>query len=140
MNPWYETRAEVIEAVERGVSGVADYESGDVGPVTFDSMTFPYVEVLPEATDYEGGNEWQHSVRINSYFQRGRSTDYLDMLTIAMGALDNALVELADVDSVRTYYPQTIEDYAGTGEGDTMLVLISVQLSVGTSIDLAEHT
>lgn len=139
MNPWLETRRDVIEAVERGATQVSEFEAGDSGPVTFDAMSFPYVEVLPEAMDYQGGNDWQHSLRLNMYFQRGRSTDYLDLLAVAMEALQNALGELAGVESVRSYYPQTIEDYSGE-PNDTLLILISVQLAVGTSIDLAEHT
>lgn len=134
----YQSRADCLEAVEHGVANAAaDGPLRDpvVGPVSFDRIDYPYTQVLPESTDYQGGNEFEHTIRLNCIFTRERDEDYLTFLSATFDAVEAALAALADVDCVYHYLPTTVEDFAGERD-DTMLVMISVQLLVGSQVDL----
>lgn len=141
---WAAHRIPVVEAIRDGAAHVSD-DVGDpvIGPTTFDSVRYPYAEVLPESSTHQGGNEFEHLVRLNLYFERGRVREdhpggqYLDHLATAMDATIHALGELADREVVVTYVPTNIEDFAGELD-NTLLLLISVQLRVTTLADLSQ--
>jgi hypothetical protein len=137
MNLWYESRANVIEAVERGAATVDRLNGPTLGPTTFSSIDYPEIQVLPESMDQQDGNEYVHTIRLNCFFQRSRGVSYLDHLRAAMDATQAALDEVRDVDCVYSFVPTSIEDFAGESDADALL-LISVQLQIATLIDLAD--
>ena len=135
----YQSRRDAIRAVEHGAATVDELHDPVVGPVSFGDgrIDYPYVQVLPESTDQQSGNDWQHTVRLNCIFERTRESDYLRFLEVTFDAVAAALDALADVSCAYSFVPTTIEDFAGQDDGD-MLVMISVQIQVGTLVDLAE--
>jgi len=137
MNQFYESRKNVIEAVEHGASTIERLNGPHVGPTTFDRIDYPQVQVLPESMDQQSGNEYTNYIRLNCFFQRKRGTTYLEQLEAALDALGAALDELSTVDCVLSYFPTTIEDFAGE-QDNTALLLISIRIQVGTLIDLAD--
>lgn len=133
----YQSRADCIEAVEHGAAIAADggpLREPVVGPVTFDRVDYPYTQVLPESTERQGANDWQHTIRLNCIFTRERDEDYLTYLSATFDAVAAAMDALADVSCVYYYQPTRVEDFAGERD-NTMLVMISVQLTVGSQID-----
>jgi len=146
MTIWNEQRRSVIEAVEAGAAAIDELDDPFIGPTTFDRLSYPAVQVLPESSNDNGGNEWLHQVRLNCYFERqreraGQSNErYLDMLAAAMDAVNESLIELSATDEVLHYRPTVIEDYAGSDPGGTQLVLISTRIQASTVVDLAEET
>ena len=135
----YQSRRDAIRAVEHGASTVDELHDPVVGPVSFGDgrIDYPYVQVLPETTTQQSGNDWQHTIRLNCIFERTRESDYLRFLEVTFDAVAAALDALADVSCAYSFVPTTIEDFAGQDDGD-MLVMISVQIQVGTLVDLAE--
>jgi len=135
----YQSRRDAIAAVEHGASTVDELHDPVVGPVSFGDgrIDYPYVQVLPETTTQQDGNDWQHTIRLNCIFERTRQSDYLTFLEVTFDAVAAALDALADVSCVYSFIPTTIEDFAGQDDGD-LLVMISVQIQVGTLVDLAE--
>ena len=140
MNPWqalYESRSNAIEAVSHGASRVEELHDPEIGPVTYGNrIDYPYVQVLPETTTQQDGNDWQHTIRLNCIYERDRDSDYLRFLEVTFDAVREALDELSDVSCVYSYVPATVEDFAGEDDGN-LLVMISVQLVVGSLVDLA---
>jgi hypothetical protein len=132
----YESRSDVIDAVAHGAGTVEELHAPVVGPVSFGDgrIDYPYVQVLPESTDRQGGNDWQHTIRLNCIFQRTRDADYLRFLKVTLDAVAAAMDELGGVSCVYYYAPTTIEDFAGEDDGD-LLVMISAQLTIGSQID-----
>lgn len=143
MNPWqrlYQSRSEVIEAIQHGASEVEALHDPVTGPVSFGDgrLDYPYVQVLPESTTQQSGNDWQHTVRLNCIYERDRDSDYLRFLEVTFEAVERALARLEGVGCVYRYVPATVEDYAGENDGN-LLVMISVQIVVGSLVDLAEE-
>jgi hypothetical protein len=141
MNPWqalYESRSNAIEAAAHGASKVEELHDPEIGPVTYGNrIDYPYVQVLPETTTQQSGNDWQHTIRLNCIFERDRDSDYLRFLEVTFDAVREALEELAGVSCVYSYVPATVEDFAGEDDGN-LLVMISVQLVVGSLVDLGD--
>jgi len=135
----YQSRRDAIAAVEHGAATVDELHDPVVGPVSFGDgrIDYPYVQVLPETTTQQTGTDWQHTIRLNCIFERTRESDYLTFLEVTFDAVAAALDALAGVSCAGTYYPTTVEDFAGENDGD-LLVMISVQLVVGSPIDPAE--
>ena len=135
----YETRRNTIQAVEHGAAAVDELHDPVVGPVSFGDgrIDYPYVQVLPESTDQQSGNDWQHTVRLNCIFERTRESDYLRFLEVTFDAVANALETIATETCAYSYVPTTVEDFAGQNDGD-MLVMISVQIQVGVLVDISE--
>ena len=135
----YRSRSECIAAVEHGAATVDELHDPVVGPVSFGDgrIDYPYVQVLPESTDKQSGNDWQHTIRLNCIFQRTRDDDYLRFLDATFDAVAAALAELETIGCVYSYVPTTIEDFAGEDDGN-LLVMISVELQVGALVDLAD--
>jgi len=132
----YRSRSECIAAVEHGAATVDELHDPVVGPVSFGDgrIDYPYVQVLPESTDKQGGNDWQHTIRLNCIFHRQRDSDYLRFIEVTLDAVAAAMDALADVSCTYYFAPTTIEDFAGEDDGD-LLVMISVQLTIGSQID-----
>ena len=134
----YQNKRAVIEAIRDGADAVDTLHTPTLGPVSSDRMDYPYAEVLPESTDYQGGNEFVHTIRLNCYFERTRhNDDYLLMLATAFDAVKQAIQECLGVSCVLNARPQVIEDYAGNLNG-TLLILISAQLRVSTLVDMSD--
>ena len=135
----YESRSDVIAAVAHGAGTVEQLHAPVVGPVSFGDgrIDYPYVQVLPDSTTQQSGNDWQHTVRLNCIFQRTRDDDYLRFLDVTFDAVAAALAELETIDCVYSYVPTTIEDFAGEDDGN-LLVMISVEIQVGALVDLAD--
>ena len=134
-DPLIQSKIDVIDAIEQGAAAVDAFHAPEVGPTDYDALDFPYIQVLPENTTDQGGNEFQHQVRLNCYFERDRGDAYTDYLRAVGDATTNALAALSDEPSVVSFRPTTIEDYAGELNG-TLILLVSVQVSVGTLVDL----
>lgn len=141
---WAAHRTPVIEAIRDGAAHVEAFHGPVIGPTTYESISYPYAEVLPESSAYQGGNEWEHLIRLNGYFERERDRRadhpgdaYLDQLTTLLDAVSACMDELAAEEIVMSYIPQTVEDFAGELDG-TALLLISVQFRVTTLADLAD--
>jgi len=137
----YESRSNAIAAVEHGAATVDELHDPVVGPVSFGDgrVDYPYVQVLPESTTQQDGNDWQHTIRLNCIFQRDRGDDYLRFLEVTFDAVAGALAQLSSVSCVYSFVPTTIEDFAGEDDGN-LLVMISVQIQVGSLIDLQPTT
>lgn len=136
-------RTNIIEEIEAGVNTIDELSAPFVGPTQFDAMTYPVAQILPENTTDQGGNEFQHQLRLNCYFERQREQSgerneyYLAALEATMDAVGEALACLAALDSTITWRPDLIEDFAGSDPSGTDLILISVRLQVTTLVDLA---
>lgn len=141
MNPWqalYESRSNCIHAVQEGASRVEELHDPVVGPVSYGNrIDYPYCQVLPETTTQQDGNDWQHTIRLNCIYERDRDSDYLRFLEVTFDAVREALGELSEVSCVYNYVPATVEDFAGEDDGN-LLVMISVQLVVGSLVDLGD--
>jgi hypothetical protein len=133
----YQSRSQCIDAVAHGAGTVAELNAPVVGPVSFGDgrLDYPYVQVLPEQTTQQSGNDWQHTIRLNCIFERRRDSDYLRFLEVTLEATQAALSELSDVGCVYSFVPTLIEDYASEDDGN-LLVMISVQIQVGALVDL----
>ena len=134
-DPLFENRIAVIDAATAGAATVDELTTPSVGPTAYDRIEYPYCQILPEATDDQGGNEWAHTLRINCYFEREREYEYTTLLATVLDAATAALDAIADIECVVSYRPQLIEDFAGELD-NTLLLLISVQLRVTTVVDL----
>lgn len=136
---WLRVRSDPIEAIEHGVNENSDlFETIYTGPITEDAMRYPVAEVLPENTSRADGNEFDHQIRVNLYFERGRDMDYVeDILHPVAGVVDECLAALSATPSVVTYVPGLIEDYAGELD-NTYILLVSIRFDVTTLVDLAE--
>jgi hypothetical protein len=135
---WLAVRAEPIRAVEHGVSEVDAIDTTYVGPVTTDRLDYPAGEVLPQSTTRSDGNEFTHTIYANLYFDRGPGMDYVeDVLHPVAWAVVEVLDALAETESVVSYVPQTIEDFAGELD-NTLVLLVAIQFEVTTLVDLAE--
>lgn len=135
---WLAVRADPIEAVEHGVRQVDALETSHVGPVTYDRMDYPVGEVLPQSTSRTDGNEFTHTIYTNLYFERGRDMDYVeDILHPVAATVAEVLDTLSDTESVVSYIPQTIEDFAGELD-NTLVLLVSIQFEITTLVDLRE--
>ena len=88
----FQNKRAVIEAIRDGAAAVDTLHTPTLGPVSTDRMDYPYAEVLPETTDYQSGNEYAHTVRLNCYFERtGDTDDYLLMLATAFDGIKQAV-------------------------------------------------
>lgn len=132
----FQNRLDVIDAVATGAATVDELPAPFVGPDDFERIDYPYLQILPESTDDQGANEWSHTIRLNSIFELKRDRDYTTLLAVALEAATAALTELSTLDCVRTYRPERIEDFANA-EANDLLIMISVQLRVTVSVDLA---
>jgi hypothetical protein len=138
---WYDVRAPPIEAVEHGVAVAADdgfLEATATGPRSYDRIDYPFGQVLPEDTRRTDGNEFTHTVSALLFFERGRGVDYLDdVLHPTAAVIDETLAALSSTECVVTYVPTAIEDFAGELD-DTQLILVRIEFSITTLVDLAE--
>lgn len=136
---WLAVRRDPIEAVEHGVRETADhFETIMIGPRSWDRIEYPVAEVLPQATNRQSGNQFQHTIFANLYFRRSRDHDYVgDVLHRIAAVVTNVLQACAETDTIGTYVPAAIEDYAGELDG-TSVFLVSVRFEIGTSHDLAQ--
>jgi len=135
---WLAVRSDPIEAVEHGVRQVDAIDTAYVGPVTRDRLDYPAGEILPQSTTRSDGNEFTHSIYANLYFERGKDMDYIeDVLHPVAWCIDEVLSALADTDSVITYVPSSVEDFAGELD-NTLVLLVAIQFEVTTLVDMAE--
>ena len=136
---WFDIRAKPIEAVQHGVNEASDlFESSHTGPRTFDRIDYPVAEVLPDETSRVGATDWEHSIVVNLYFERGRDMDYLDdVLYPTAAVLDHVLASLGDVECVTNYHPDSIQDFAGELD-NTQLLLVSITFRAQTLVDPGE--
>lgn len=132
----FQNRIDVLDAIAAGANTVDELPAPFIGPDDFERIDYPYLQILPEATDDQGGNEFSHTVRVNSIFELDRDREYTLLLATALDAVTAALAELSQLDCVRTYRPQRIEDFANS-EANNLLIMISVQIRVTVSVDLA---
>jgi len=143
MTDWLRVRKGPIEATEHGVEAAASeglFDSQHTGPRSFDRISYPCAEVLPERTERAGATNWRHSLRVNLYFERGRRLDYIeDVLHPTAAVLDNVLASLSSLPEVTNYHPSSIEDYAGELD-NTQLLLVSVQFECVTQVDPGEFS
>jgi len=134
----FDNKYRVIQAIREGAGDVQTVNKPTLGPTTYERTDYPYVEILPSSTDFEGGNEWSHTVDIGVLFERtDREDDYLIMMERMFEVLKSVIDELSTVGCVVSYLPQSIEDFAGELNG-TLLVAFRIQLRVTTLIDLNE--
>ena len=136
---WFEIRSAPIDAVETAVAKNDDvFRTQYVGPSTWENMDYPVAEILPEETARTGPNDWEHSIRLNLYFERTKRTDYAEhILRPVSDVLTDALAELSALSCVNNYRPERIEDYAGELD-DTLIILVSIELRVETLIDVSD--
>lgn len=138
---WYDTLAAPIEAVTHGVAAAddrLDIPTQYVGPRTYDRIDYPAAEVLPDELSRLDGTNWQHSVVANLYFERTRSTDYLDdVLHPVAAVLDESLTALSEVDCITNYYPESIQSFAGELD-NTSFLLVTIRFRATTQLDPAE--
>lgn len=138
MTDWLRIRKEPIEAVEHGLSQVPQLSATYVGPRTWDNIEYPIAEVLPQSTNYAGGNDFTHQIFANLYFERGRDTDYIeDVLHPVADALDECLASLSNTQETTEYRPESIEDYAGELD-NSLVLLVSIRFHIRTAVDLAD--
>jgi hypothetical protein len=136
---WHRVRAAPLEAVEHGVVA-ADVTANDpyVGPRTFDRIDYPAGEIIPQNTTRTDGNEFQHTIFANLYFERSRSLDYVaDVLHPVAAVIDEVLSALSSTECVVTYVPGEIQDYAGELD-NTSVLLVTIRFEITTLVDLAE--
>lgn len=131
-------RRAILEAIEAAVASVDILPSTELGPRDFKRIDYPYAQVLPESSDYQGGTDYDNQIRCNFIFEReradvGDSDPYLTYIDAAMTATKRAVVNCLDQEAVQFAMPTTIEDFAGEVEG-SLLVMISVQLTVRSSV------
>ena len=131
-----DNKIRVVEAAQAGATNEF-LSDPTVGPTQFQKLDYPAVQILPESTDDQGGNQFAHTLRVNCYFERERDTDYLDVLEVIKDVTTGVIQELGEIDCVLTYRPTTIEDYAGQLD-NTLLLLVSIQFTVTTQVDLAD--
>jgi len=133
----FESKVDVIEGIRRGVESVDALNDATLGPTTYERTDYPYPEILPTSTDFEGGNEFSHTVDLGVIFERTeREGDYLLMMECVFEAVRAAIDELGSVKCVGLIVPQSIEDFAGELNG-TLLVAFRVELFVTVSVDLS---
>lgn len=134
----FQNKLAVIEAMRRGAESVDVFAGQTLGPTSFDRIDYPFVNILPEQTAYQSGNEWEHTVRFNVAFQRGRrEDDYLIQMMHVFEAIKAINDELSGVNCVISYLPVLIEDFAGETNGN-LIVMFSTQFRVRTLVDLAD--
>jgi len=80
----YENKLTVIEAMQDGVERVDTVNAPTLGPTSYDRIDYPYVEILPASTDFEGGNEWsiastRRAIRANQTRRRLSVDDGTDV-------------------------------------------------------------
>ena len=132
----FESKLDVIEGIKRGVESVDALNDATLGPTTYEQTDYPYPEILPSSTNFEGGNEFSHTVDLGVIFERTeRQDDYLVMMGHVFEAIKATITELEAVECVGLIVPQSIEDFAAELSG-TLLVAFRVELFVTVSVDL----
>jgi hypothetical protein len=135
---WLTVRADPIEAAEHGVEATDTFETLYIGPRTADRISYPAAEVLPQATERTSGNEFQHTLFTNLYFNRSRGLDYIDeVLHVIADVITETLAAFARTETAISYVPASIEDYAGELD-DTLVLLVSIRWEVTTTVELAD--
>lgn len=135
---WLAVRADPIEAVEHGVDATDTFDSIQVGPRTFDRISYPAAEVLPQETTRTSGNDFSHTIFTNLYFERSRDVDYIeDILHAVADVIGETMTALAATESAISFVPAGVEDYAGQLD-NTQVLLVSIRWEVTTTVDLAE--
>lgn len=140
MPDWLSVRSAPIEAVEHGAEAAsAHFEAGPwIGPRTYDRLSYPAIEVLPDQTERADPTNWRHSIVVNLYFKRDRELDYVeDVLHPLAAVLDETLTALERTECITNYHPSRIEDHAGELD-NTAVLLVSVTLQCVTQVDPAE--
>jgi hypothetical protein len=133
-----ENRIAVIEAIRDAAVAVDELATPHVGPTDPDRIDYPAAQVLPENSTRSDANTWTHQIRLNMLFERGKAgVAYLTVLEYVKEAITNAIANLGDVPCVGVFVPQLIEDFAGELD-NTLLLLVSVQFSVTTQVDVSD--
>jgi len=130
-------REELFAAAYNTIQDVEQVAQHELGPTTFDDLRYPYAEVIPQTSAYQGGNEFRHLFATNFYFVKERHEDYLSYLRVvhaAMPLLSDAFLGVSDAYSVR---PTEIQDFAGEVDDD-LIIMLSVTWQVDTLADSAE--
>lgn len=128
-------RTDLIDAIRAGVATVDTLHDPTVGPEDFGRVDYPFVQILPESSEYQGGGtQYDHQLRLNAIFERERDWDYLDMIGATLEAAKRATANLLGNECVGFAMPTLIEDFAGEVDG-SLLVMISVQFTVTTAVE-----
>ena len=135
-------RINILEAIRGAVDSVDIIPDSALGPRDYTSIDYPYAQVLPESSDYQGGTDYDHLIRCNFIFEREREVTgdqdtYLKFMQAALEATKRSVVNCLDQECVQFAMPTTIEDFAGEVEG-SLLIMISVQLTVRSSVHFTE--
>jgi hypothetical protein len=134
---WYDIRAPPIEACQHGVAVADVSEVNYTGPRTFENIDYPAGEVLPQQTSRTAGNEFQHDIFVNLYFERGRDTEYLDVLHHVSSVISEVMGALSNTEDVISFVPAVIEDFAGELD-DTLILLVSTRFEITTVVEMAD--
>jgi len=132
-----EQREELFAAAYNTIDDVRETLTRELGPTTFESIEYPYAEVLPDTTVYQGGNEYRHVFDTNFYFVRRDFETYLDLLEVVHEAIPMLSTAFMGVSSTYNIRPNEIQDFAGEQDG-SLIIMIRVSWRVDTVLDSAE--
>lgn len=138
MIDWTANLTALIDGLESGLKHHADrYGEPVVGPIDFGKISYPAVHVIPDTSNHQGGNEYQHTGFVNFYFQRESSSAYRTRLTLVGKAMQSVMDHLESDPQVVTFKPTRVEHYAGATP-DTLVLKIEVEYTATTLVDFAE--
>lgn len=134
---WFDVRATPIEAVEAGVEAADEhFRASATGPRDYTRIKYPFVQVMPEATDRADATNWRHRIAVNLIFEYRRDMDYVDDVLVPMAdILDHVLAELSDVDCITNYHPASIEDFTGEADNGNLLFGMLIRFEMLTLVD-----
>jgi len=135
---WFTVRAGPIKAIQHGIHETGLFETELTGPRTFQNINYPTAQTNPVNTTRESGNEFRHRIEANLVFERSRDYSYVDDVLHPMASVvAECMAALAATESVISYVPAEIEDFAGEMDNTSVLVL-RIAFDVTTLVDLAE--
>jgi len=133
---WLAVRQPPIEAIEDGIAATDHYATTYTGPRTFERIDYPAAQTYPVRTTRSQGNEFTHRIEANLIFERTRGYDYHDdVLAPTAVTITECMAQLAATDSVVSFIPSEIEDYAGE-MNNSGVVVVKVAFDVTTVHDL----
>jgi hypothetical protein len=96
---------------------------------------------MPQSTSRADATNWQHSIFVNLYYDRGTydtelgDSEYVETVLHDVDAvLTSVLDELGSLPKVTNYHPSRIEDYAGELDNVSVL-MVSIELECMTAVD-----
>lgn len=132
---WTDIIRDILTGLEEHSTTFGDPVLGEINP---NNLSYPTVHIIPDTSNYVSNQEYEDTVRINYYFEKGHDDDrhYLDSLEEMEDSIDSMLLELYKDEIVGAHKVDRIEHYRGE-MSNTLLEIVSVDIRVSKLFNYA---